>query len=223
MRVPNAAKLAAVLAIGIAVAVACPVATPGPLPDIPAASRDVALPHLPFGPVNPRKPAPDVALAMHDGAADSLARPNRKTWRLAQIIFTNCATTCPLQGAIFRRTQQLLEEGGLDAEMLSISVDPDHDDANALRAWLSTFEAGPNWRAAVVAKNDVGAVLDFFNGRKSGLDVHDARVYFIDPQGRLAYATEDLPDPTALVALLRQALANDGAPPAPEDQALRSQ
>lgn len=210
-RISNAMKLLMVGAVAAgAFAWAVTAQAPPPaLPRIPPPAEKQAQAHLPFGPVNPRKPAPPITLAMHDGAPGAIGADPRGRWRLVQLIFTNCATTCPLQGAIFQRTQQLLKDAGLDAELLSISIDPDHDDAPALRNWLATFDAGPNWRAGVVSKNDVGAVLDFFRGRKNGLDVHDARAYFIDPQGRLAYSTEDLPDPTALVALLRQARAQD--------------
>lgn len=212
MRISSVAKFAVAGAIVLIAALAYVASAdkPAPLaPDLPPQAAGVAKAHLPFGPVNPRKPAPAIALAMQDGGLGSLADPARGRWLLAQLIFTNCATTCPLQGAIFQRTQQLLKEQGLDADLMSISIDADRDDVAALRSWLAGFDAGENWRAGVAAKRDVGELLDFFNGRKSGLDIHDARVYFIDPQGRLAYTTEDLPDPTALVALLRQALASD--------------
>lgn len=175
------------------------------LPTLPPAATSPDQAHLPFGPVRPRKQVPHIKMTLHDGARADLAATRSGRWTLAQLIFTNCTTTCPLQGAIFQRTQQVLKESGEDAELLSISIDPEHDDPAALAGWREKFSAGSIWRAAVVDRRDVGAVLDFFNGRKSGLDVHDARVYFIDPQGRLAYATEDLPDPLALLELLRAA------------------
>lgn len=178
---------------------------PTALPVLPAPADNARKAHLPFGPVNPRRPAPPLALTLDDGSTSDLTDVMQGKWRLVQLIFTNCATTCPLQGAIFQRTQQLLNDAGLDVGLLSVSIDADHDDPRALKGWISTFNAGKNWRAAVASSRDSGALLDFFNGRKSGLDVHDARVYFIDPEGRLAYASEDLPDPNALVSLVKQA------------------
>lgn len=179
--------------------------TPPPRPTIPPAATSAGQAHLPFGPVRPRKPVPHIGLTTHDGSREDLDAARDGRWTLAQLIFTSCATTCPLQGAIFQRTQQLLEKSGEDAELLSISIDPAHDIPAALAEWRAKFLAGANWRAAVVNHDDVAAILDFFSGRKTGLDLHDARVYFIDPQGRLAYATEELPDPLALLELLRAA------------------
>lgn len=171
------------------------------LPPAPVAARS----HFPFGPVKPPRPLPPIGLTMDDGSASDLVVVTQGHWTLAQLIFTNCATTCPLQGAIFQRTQELLRNAGLKFALLSISIDPERDQPAALRRWLGTFDAGDGWRAAAVTISDVGALLDTFNGRKAGLDVHDARVYFIDPHGRLAYTSEDLPDPMALVGLAREA------------------
>jgi protein SCO1/2 len=178
-----------------------------PPPKLPTVASDAGTGgHLPFGPVIPARALPDLTLAMDDGSARRLLDATRGGWTLVQIIFTQCRTSCPLQGAIFQSVQRLLAERGLPAKLLSISVDPARDDASALRNWLGEFDAGPTWRAGTARADDLDKVVAAFFGPERRLDVHDARVYFVDPAGRLAFVTEDLPDPEALARLLRAAV-----------------
>lgn len=197
------ATLSIVLASAAATLLAGGRSTLAPPPTLPAAAA-VAQEHLPFGPVAPPRALPHVSLTLDDGAATAFASTSGK-WTLVQLMFANCATICPLQGAIFQEAQRKFAQAGLPAELLSISVDPARDNPRALKAWLDAFDAKPGWRAAVVSPEDLGALLDALNGRGRGLDIHDARVYLVDPDGHLAYVTEQLPDPSALARLIKSA------------------
>lgn len=176
------------------------------VPVLPDAVAEAEPGHLPFGPVRPPRGLPAIAVETSDGEVADLHRLLTGHWTLAQLVFTGCSTTCPVQGAIFQDTQVRLAEAGLDVRLLSISVDPLGDTPALLDQWLERAEAGARWQAALPKLADLGALLDALHGRGDGVDVHNARVYLIDPQVRLAYVTEELPSPAALVVLTQAAL-----------------
>jgi protein SCO1/2 len=77
-------------------------------------------------------------------------------------IFTTCGTICPPLGANFGRLRKLLgERAGREVELVSISVDPETDTPERLRAWASAFGQGqgPGWTLLTGARRDVGTVL----------------------------------------------------------------
>lgn len=170
--------------------------------ELPAAQSESTGRHA-RGPIIPGRALPPVNVALDDGSKAMLSDILTGRWTYLQLMFTGCSTTCPIQGAIFARTQVKLREEGLDAQLLSFSVDPLGDDAPALKRWLHDFDAGTGWRAAVPSLDQLGPLLDTLNGRGRGVDLHEARVYLIDPDARLIYITEEMPSPAGLVDLLK--------------------
>lgn len=177
------------------------------LPDLGAVEEVEDTVHLPFGPVRPARPLPDVDLALADGSTTTLAALTEGRWTLLQLMFTSCSTTCPIQGAIFQRAESLLGEEP-SVRFLSVSIDPITDEPGALRRWLDTYGAGASWTAGSPRPDQVNPLVGALHGIGEGVDVHDARVYLIDPEGRLAFSTEDLPDAEVVVRLARSALAD---------------
>ncbi len=180
-------------------------------PEIPAARVEQTA-HLPFGHVNPPRPMPDITMVLADGAEQQLGRVLAGRWTLVQLMFTGCSTTCPVQGAIFAETQQRLKASGADVGLLSLSIDPLGDTPTALAGWLKDFGAASNWTAGLTAPDTLVEVLDVLEGRGAGVDVHNARVFIIDPNGMLVYRTEEMPDPGSLVRLIEQAIAASRTP-----------
>lgn len=173
----------------------------------PAASAAAGAEHrLPFGPVSPASPLPSVALAFSDGRSSDLSAETRGRWTVMQLMFAGCTSTCPIQGAIFQQAQADLAD--VPVAFLSISVDPVGDTPPVLAAWLDRFGAGPSWRAAAPALQDLGPLLDVLVGRGQGIDVHGAAAYLVDPEGRLVYMTESMPSPETIGALVREAVGS---------------
>jgi protein SCO1 len=177
-----------------------------PLPVL-TAGGEAAAGHLPFGPVSPAREFPILAAVANDGGTVSLPTMFEGHWTLAQFMFTGCSTTCPLQGAIFQETQRRLKVEGLEVSLLSVSIDPLGDTPESLTGWLAQFEAGKNWKGIIPKPDGLTAILDLMGGRGEGVDVHDARVYLIQPDAKLAYITEEMPAPAALVGLIKAAIA----------------
>src|SRR5262249_56757143 len=57
--------------------------------------------------------------------------------------YTRCTDSCPLQSAQQARLQADLG-GARDLLLISITVDPDHDDRDALASYAARFHADPN-------------------------------------------------------------------------------
>ncbi len=125
-----------------------------------------------------------------------------------QLIYTRCNQTCPLQGALFANVQQRLP--ALQAkkiQFLSLSTDP-WDDAKALTSWLRRFDAQPGWVAATLAtRKDTDAFKAVLQkGAPAGKN-HSLQVYFIDPQSRLIWKSEDLP-PVEVINQILEHISN---------------
>ena len=65
-----------------------------------------------------------------------------KVW-IANFFYTECTDTCPLQSAHMARLQaELVEES--DVQLVSISVDPEHDTPEVLSEYANRFGAHPD-------------------------------------------------------------------------------
>ena len=68
-----------------------------------------------------------------------------KVW-VANFIFTNCETVCPPMTAHMAKLQQMLADEGVEAELVSFSVDPEVDSPEALKEFAEKFDADfQNW------------------------------------------------------------------------------
>ena len=161
--------------------------------------------HRPFGPINPPEPAPALPLVGSDGRRTTLPALLRGRVTALQLMFTGCSATCPIQGAVFAAVAPRIKSP--DVRLLSISIDPLHDDPKALRDWIARHGAHPIWSAAAPRVEDVDKLLDFFRGRTDGPDPHMAKAYVFDRQGRYIFKSPDLPSVEYLQDLMAQAAA----------------
>jgi protein SCO1/2 len=65
---------------------------------------------------------------------------------LVNFIFTGCSASCGMETARVRQLQDLLgDRVGKDVFFYSISIDPDNDTPEALKAYSNKFNIGPGW------------------------------------------------------------------------------
>lgn len=68
-----------------------------------------------------------------------------KVW-IADFIFTNCETVCPPMSFAMAELQEELKTQGLEAELVSFSVDPAADSPAALKSYIGNFtQDQSNW------------------------------------------------------------------------------
>ena len=88
---------------------------------------------------------------------------------MLNFIFTTCPTICPVMSGVFAQVQQQLGPAAMDLKMVSISIDPEYDTPERLRAYAQRFNAGPQWQFLTGKPEDIVAVqkaFDVYRGTK---------------------------------------------------------
>jgi protein SCO1/2 len=107
---------------------------------------------------------PDVKLLGADGRETSLpAALDHDGPVLLQFIFTTCPTICPAMTGTFSSFQEKLGDEVKQVRMISISIDPEHDRPERLRAFARRFDAGPRWAFYTGRAEDIAAVRKAFD------------------------------------------------------------
>jgi len=162
-------------------------------------------PNSDHGRIKPPAPVPDVALLRYDGRRTTLAALTLGHATAVQLMFTTCTTTCPIQAAIFQHVQAMLPDmAARKIQLLSLSVNPEDDNAGALAAWRGRFHAGPEWIAAAPAAASSQAVQTFFGRANGSYADHSTQVNIVDRHGRLVWRTNELPAADEIAGILRK-------------------
>ena len=64
---------------------------------------------------------------------------------MLNFIFATCTTVCPVMAAGFSSIQQQLGDGAQRMRLVSITIDPEHDNPLVLSAYARRFQGGPGW------------------------------------------------------------------------------
>lgn len=109
---------------------------------------------------------PDVTLTTQHGKQVRLYEDLLKGRSVAiNVIYTSCTDECPLETARMAEVQRLLgAHAGKDIQFYSISIDPEHDTPEVLKAYADKFNVGPGWLFLTGKKEDIKLVT-----RKLGL------------------------------------------------------
>ncbi len=156
---------------------------------------------------------PEVAFTDQTGAAVRTADLAGRVL-IANFIFTRCPTVCPVTSLKMKRLgERLAGDGGVG--LVSISVDPEHDTPDVLRAYAARYGADPaRWRFLTGEAGAVRRAVE--EGFKLGVErrglaadgtpdiVHDLHFLLVDRRLRIrGYYDSD--DPERLDALVRDA------------------
>lgn len=117
-----------------------------------------------------RYQVPDVQLLRADGVRVPLSRElddGRPV--LLNFIFTSCSSICPLASQTFGEVQRRLGPRAASVHLVSISIDPEQDTPQRLRAYARKFHAGPGWQhytGTLEASLATQRAFDAFRGDK---------------------------------------------------------
>lgn len=100
---------------------------------------------------------PNVSLVTHEGKTvrffDDLIRDKVV---VISFIYTSCPDACPLETAKLTEVHGLLgDRVGRDVFFYSISIDPETDTPEVLRAYAERFQVGAGWQFLTGAKDDI--------------------------------------------------------------------
>jgi protein SCO1 len=144
-------------------------------------------------------------LRCDDGTSTRMATLLHGKATALHLVFTQCTTTCPIQGAIFEKVQGLLpDQTKHSVQLLSLSIDPEADTPEALHLWLQRFHGRPGWIAAAPRIDDLPAIRSFFGDGDRAVGNHITQVQIIDRNGALIWRTFDLPSPESIASMLRK-------------------
>lgn len=163
--------------------------------------------HNSAGIVKPPEAPPPVALTLENDRQSTLEQELRGHVTALQLMFTSCQATCPIQGAIFGQGIKEIGNQVSDAQWLSVSIDPEHDDSRALRQWLARFGGHSRWHAGRPAREQLDALIDFLKARNAGADRHTAQVFFFNRRGELAMRSVDFPPAAEIARVLKELAA----------------
>lgn len=107
-------------------------------------------------------------------------------------ISAHCTDACPLIDAQFADAARRIQSAHLNARLLTITLDPEHDSAKTMQELAKRFGANPRyWLLAGGPIRNVRAVMHEFGviseeGRRGYRDEHTTFVYLLNRDGALA-------------------------------------
>jgi protein SCO1/2 len=126
---------------------------------------------------------PDVELIDESGAPVTLRALLEPGHPVAlNFIFTTCTTICPVMTATFAQMRRELGEAGAQLRLVSISIDPEYDRPEKLKAYAELFHAGPGWAFLTGDAADIFEVLQSFNALTGSKTNHKPLTMLKRPQ-----------------------------------------
>lgn len=107
---------------------------------------------------------PNVTLLNQEGKRISL-RPFLDSGKpvIIDFIYTTCTTICPILSAGFSSLRDELGEGSHRVQLVSISIDPEHDRPDRMKEYLGRYNSGEGWDFLTGSREDIALVLKAFN------------------------------------------------------------
>lgn len=103
---------------------------------------------------------PNVTLLNQDGKKINLrALVDSGKPVIIDFIYTTCNTICPVLSASFTNIRKELGKDADKVQLISISIDPEHDRPEQMKKYLSRFGAGKGWDFLTGSKDDIRRVL----------------------------------------------------------------
>jgi protein SCO1/2 len=151
-----------------------------------------AAPEFRGGVLDPPRPAAEITLRTHDGTEFRLSRYRGDVVAIT-FGYTFCPDVCPTTLAELAQVRARLGPGGQRLRVAFVTVDPERDGPERLRAYTQAFDrtfvgltGSPEQLAAVQKAYGVVAKKQAVRGTAAAYLVdHSALVYVIDAEGRL--------------------------------------
>jgi protein SCO1 len=106
---------------------------------------------------------PDVALVDQRGELVSLRKAMTSDRPVfVEFIFATCTTTCPILSAGYASLQRKLDNPDA-VDLISITIDPEHDVPAELRKYLDRYHARPGWEFLTGTRAEIEQVMRAFD------------------------------------------------------------
>jgi protein SCO1/2 len=129
-----------------------------------------------------RYAVPDVVLMNQDGARvrlRSLTESGKPV--VLDFIYGTCTTICPVLSAGYTSLQGKLGPDTRRMQLISISIDPEHDTPKVMKGYLKQYRAKPGWDFLTGSRDNIDRVMRAFDSYVSDKMYHK-QVTFIRAQ-----------------------------------------
>ncbi|MHB8882832.1 MAG: SCO family protein [Thermodesulfovibrionales bacterium] len=82
---------------------------------------------------------------------------------IIDFIYTTCTTICPILSAGFSNLRDELGDASATVQLVSISVDPEHDRPEQMKRYLDRYNSGEGWDFLTGSREDIALVLRAFD------------------------------------------------------------
>ncbi|QVN19715.1 SCO family protein [Burkholderia pyrrocinia] len=153
---------------------------------------------------------PSVDLVRDDGKTVSLVKEvddGRPV--ILTFVYTTCTTICPMISQTLERLQGELGPDRDKVHIVSISIDPEQDTPERLKAYAARFEAGPEWQhytGTVEASIAAQRAFNVFRGDKMA---HTPVTFMRAAPGQPWLRIDGFATPTELLAAYRDVVASN--------------
>lgn len=149
---------------------------------------------------------PDVTILDQHGKSLNFYRDLVKGKVVAvNFVFTTCTAICPPLTATFRKVQQQLAEQRIQAQLISISVDPATDTPERLHAFAAKFNVEPGWTFVTGNTAGIDSILKEFGVAVANKNDHTPMVLIGNDEAGYWTRAYGLSSPTTLVKLITEA------------------
>ena len=122
---------------------------------------------------------PDLKLVDQQGRTVSLRELLNEQRPVAlNFFFASCGSICPVMTATFSRMRKELGHDGDGLRVVSITIDPDQDTPEVLKAYAERFSAGPGWSFLTGDAGNILAVQRAFFADSGGKFNHRLLYFF---------------------------------------------
>jgi protein SCO1/2 len=107
---------------------------------------------------------PDVTLVNQDGQRVKLKKlVNSGKPVVLDFIYGTCTTICPVLSAGFTNFQRKLGKDSSNVQLISISIDPEHDSPAVMKEYLKNYRSRKGWDFLTGTRDDIDRVMKAFN------------------------------------------------------------
>lgn len=127
---------------------------------------------------------------------------------VVDFVYTTCTTVCPVLSAIFEQVQgRLGQRAGHEVYLVSVSVDPNRDTPQRMKAYASRHQAGPGWTWLTGEKQTVDEVLTGLGAYTSNFEEHPSMVLVGDGRSGVWKRFFGFPGPDQILAAVDDLMA----------------
>ena len=103
---------------------------------------------------------------------------------MVNFIFTSCTAICPVMSSIFSQVPAKLGPDAEKMRMISISIDPENDTPQELKAYAEKFKAGARWQFLTGSLENIQTVQRAFDNYRGDKMNHEPLTYLRSAPGK---------------------------------------